>query len=177
MLRVVATLGLLASCQDWQSLTPAGSCDPLPTVSERATDLPAWLRVADLPAPARSALGVAADRNGLVYAIGGNNGGGVPLSNVDRYDPASDTWQPVSAITARWGLAAVRATDGRILVIGGTTDGTKALGLVEAYDPAAGVQPAPSLLIARTDLAGSLGSDDRIYALAGGDGAASFTSI
>ena len=66
------------------------------------------------------------------WAIGGNNG--IPANKVESYDPATDTWQTETLLTAamQWSVAWV--ANERIYV-GGGFSGTSYLNSTEVYDP------------------------------------------
>ena len=76
---------------------------------------------------------------GFVYAIGGQHlwQEDHPLSQVDQYDPASDTWKKVKSLPKpRSHMAASTfVIDGRIMVIGGATSNFEALSDVDTYNP------------------------------------------
>ncbi len=97
-----------------------------------------WTVLANM-STARAGLGVAA-LDGSIYAIGGrtSTGGpcsGGPLSVVERYDIASDTWTTVAPLpSARSDLAAA-AVGGKIYVFGGCTNSVSFLHDVDVYDP------------------------------------------
>jgi hypothetical protein len=78
-------------------------------------------------------------------AVAGNGkvvvGGGLftsPLSSVQLYNPATDTWQAASSLWGgpRYGATATTLADGRVLVVGGR-DSTGFLLAAEVYDPVA----------------------------------------
>jgi N-acetylneuraminic acid mutarotase len=87
------------------------------------------------PLPVRSE-GAAATHGGNVYAVGGRFGG--PLSDLDRYTPATDSWVSLADMpTPRRGLAT--AVVGNALYAIGGSDGTAPcsgapLATVERYD-------------------------------------------
>lgn len=106
-----------------------------------------WTARAPLPT-ARNHLGGAV-LGGHIYAIGGQFLGDEASGNVtqvDRYDPATDTWQAVAPLPLPLGhiTASIVVQAGRIVVIGGVTQARDA-GAIEghessvvlAYDPAA----------------------------------------
>ncbi len=106
----------------------------------------AWRAAAPLPNP-RNHLG-AAVLGGMIYAVGGQHLGNEAygdLTDVDRYDPATDTWTAVSPLPMPLGhiTSSTVVLGSRLLVIGGVTLATHA-GAVEglesdevmAYDPA-----------------------------------------
>src|SRR5207253_1600526 len=71
--------------------------------------------------------------NGKLYAIGGNNGGGLTFNLVEVYDPASNTWTTDSPMpTLRSGCAA-SVVGGVIYVAGGGN--TNTLATLEAFTP------------------------------------------
>ena len=72
--------------------------------------------------------------DGKLYLMGGYDGRN-PLSSVERYDPAKNTWEAVAPMfTARGGSAAA-VVDGKLYVMGGY-DGRNRLSSVERFDPA-----------------------------------------
>lgn len=79
--------------------------------------------------------------DGRIYAIGGADGVGSPLSQsfpVEVYDPSTDTWTSGAPLpTPRCGLG-TGALDGKIYAIGGraSVSGSAHYATVEVYDPA-----------------------------------------
>ncbi|XP_046627116.1 kelch-like protein 5 isoform X1 [Neodiprion virginianus] len=77
--------------------------------------------------------------NGYLYALGGHD---APASNpsasrfdcVERYDPKTDTWTMVAAMSVARDAVGVCVLGDRLLAVGGY-DGQQYLTLVEAYDP------------------------------------------
>lgn len=125
-----------------------------------------WSAKAALPT-ARSGLAATAV-NGIIYVIGGDNAIAPspsanvfkPLTTVEAYDPAGNTWTtkaPMATARERFALAAV---DGVIYVFGGMVpDGTfvKRTASVEAYDTAANTWSAKvPLTTARDSLASAV---------------------
>ena len=146
-----------------------------------------------LPNP-RSHLGAAIGLDGLLYAMGGQDGSGAPLGPVDTfnvstgclnsvgvldggvldsgYNGATCGWSTLSAglPTPRTDLAVTTGPDGLIYAIGGVTAAGVVTGLVEAYNPADGgwITP-PALNIARHGHGAATTSDGRIWVLGGVD--------
>ena len=91
-----------------------------------------WKAAANIPTP-REHVAAASDGK-YVYVVGGRNLS--PDKNsaaLERYDPATDTWQRLPDMpTARGGLGAAIA-NGHLFAVGGETP-TRALGAVESYD-------------------------------------------
>ena len=115
--------------------------------------------------------------DGFFYVIGGraNGPGAMPLNDLRRYDPVSNTWTTLAPMpTARAGAAAVVVEDDdAILVIGGRTATAGpcsggGLSVVERYDIETNtwstVAPLPGP--ARSDLA-AVSHDDRIFVFGG----------
>jgi hypothetical protein len=104
---------------------------------------PAWEVRADMPGPRNHLAG--AGLGGLVYAIGGQQGGNQTTGNserVDVYDPARNTWSPAPDLVPGRGHinAAVFTANGQIWVVGGTEDdgsvrNGRASTAVTAFDP------------------------------------------
>jgi hypothetical protein len=78
-----------------------------------------WTEIAPMPEP-RAQTAVAADRQGRIYLFGGDNGTG-GSATVERYTPATNTWDSTVAADPAGGTLAgtgVRGPDGRIYLIG-----------------------------------------------------------
>jgi hypothetical protein len=95
----------------------------------------------------RTKLAAAAGPGGLIYAIGGLDSGGNPVSDVYSWDQlTTSTWQAVApvfpATTGR--LAAALGSDGRLYVAGGNTTlaDNAVTGATEAYTTSS-AQPQP----------------------------------
>ena len=76
--------------------------------------------------------------NGNIYAIAGINASYDLTSEVDAYNPASNSWSQVASLpSAREGLAATTGRDGTIYAIGGWVNNFSTLSAeVDAYNPA-----------------------------------------
>ncbi len=136
---------------------------------------------APLPARAEAAYGDTT-HGGFLYVIGGDNYAGV-LSDLQRYDPVTDTWTTLTSMpTARAGAAAAVIDDG-IFVIGGRQStsgpcsGGPYLGTVEKYDVDTNtwstVAPLPN---PRSDLA-AVAHGGKIFVFGGCTGTASAPSV
>jgi len=114
--------------------------------------------------------------DGRIYVIGGFANGNIQLSNMDAYDPETDTWSSLAPLPApRAGrLAAVTAPDGRIYAIGGIT-GVTTGATVNVYDPCSDVWTAvASMPTPRRFLDAVLGRGGIVYALGGTVGSVGF---
>jgi hypothetical protein len=119
----------------------------------------------------RSSVGAVTGSDGKIYAIGGFNGGGTSLNQVEIYTPSTNTWATGAPMpTARDEFGIAGGSDGRIYVAGGigATTTTGELATLEIYDPAhnswsAGA-PMPS---ARYELELNAGHDGKLYAIGG----------
>jgi hypothetical protein len=126
----------------------------------------AWSMVAG-PPTAREHLGVAGF-DGRLYVMGGRTGGiGTNLGVVEVYDPATDTWSPLSDMpTPRGGIAAAATTNGFVAAAGGEADAT--FDEVEAFDARRGRWVSlPPMPTARHGL-GVAGTGTVLYVIAGG---------
>jgi N-acetylneuraminic acid mutarotase len=133
-----------------------------------------WTTKADMPT--RRALSAIAVVEGIIYVIGGMFGETAqdnrPLSAVEAYDPATDTWTTKADMpTARYKHAAC-AIDGRIYVCGGFTkcgDEASRVATVEVYDPATDTwSHAPDMPHVRGGPTASAVAG-KIYIIGGGD--------
>jgi len=136
------------------------------------------------PTP-RTALAAAADAQGNIYAIGGEqfifSGNSVsvrPVSTVDVYNPTANSWSSaVNMPTARASLAAAVDPHGNIYAIGGldlvgSTNGPGTTLVfrdnVEVYNPATSSwSTAASLPTATAGLAAAADAQGNIYAIGG----------
>lgn len=100
-----------------------------------------WVTRASLPA-ARNRFG-ATVLNGKIYVVGGQtsyDNNAVFSSQVDRYDPNTNTWTTVAALpkALSHNNASVFAVNGRIYTVAGQGSSLAPLANVYAYDPTAG---------------------------------------
>ncbi|MHC4204132.1 MAG: kelch repeat-containing protein [Planctomycetota bacterium] len=128
-----------------------------------------WTQKADMPTPRQGHS--AAVVNGKIYVIGGLTSetsflNGKPISAVEEYDPATDTWTRKADMPETRGYlnGSHPVVDGRIYVVGG---GKTASSRVDVYDPATDTwsrtadMPTPRMILAR------VAWDGKIYAFGG----------
>jgi N-acetylneuraminic acid mutarotase len=72
----------------------------------------------------------------MIYVAGGLDAANVRLSSVLRYDPSSDTWSTVAAMSQARSSLAVFALDGCVYAAGGYDASNVRLSTVEKYEPA-----------------------------------------
>lgn len=100
---------------------------------------PAWRTAAPLPV-ARTHMGAAAV-GGKIYIVGGVRGRDETaknLSDVYRYDPATNAWSAVASLPkarSHFASSTVVTGDGRIVIIGGVYNGRVPLTNVTEYNP------------------------------------------
>ena len=83
---------------------------------------------------ARYGLAVVA-ANGILYAIGGENSNG-PLSIVEAYNPATDTWSTRAPIPQARSFPVGDVSKGIVYLAGGYDESFEPQGVLYAYDPA-----------------------------------------
>lgn len=109
--------------------------------------------------------------DGRIYVFGGRDESETPqvLANVERYDPATNTWTTLADLpAARSGSGAAVGPDGRIYVGGGIDQSNQALANVDRYDPATNTWTTMAgLPTARWRPGVVTGADGAIYALGG----------
>jgi hypothetical protein len=127
-----------------------------------------WTAKASLPSP-RTGLALVAT-GGFLYAVGGTDGSKNLISEVDRYDPGSDSWTAVAALPVPLNQPATTVgKDGRVYVVFIGTNGLQAEVYTPTTDswslttPVAGSLPLPLS-------AAATGVDGRVYAFSSGDG-------
>lgn len=146
---------------------PSGSA--LSAVEEYDPSTDSWTRKSSMPT-ARQGLSTPMV-NGKIYAIGGvvsvGISGGEPLSVVEEYNPAADTWTTKAEMpTARYALC-TGVVNGKIYAIGGSSTQYRALATVEEYDPATDTWTTKAEMpTARYDLSASV-VNGRIYTIGG----------
>src|SRR5690606_23627642 len=92
-----------------------------------------WVEVAPMPTP--RAFPAVAVLNGQIYVMGGLSANGGVLGTVERYDPPSNTWQPVESLREGRYTAAATGRNGRILLTGGRESDGRVTDDVEVYVP------------------------------------------
>jgi N-acetylneuraminic acid mutarotase len=142
-----------------------------------------WSAGAAAPLPARAgAASGETTQDGFLYVIGGESSTGV-LSDLQRYDPVTDTWTTLMSMTNARAGAAAAVIDDSIFVIGGRQStggpcsGGPYLNSVEKYniDTNTWSTVAP-LLNARSDLA-AVPHGGKIFVFGGCTGTASAPSV
>ncbi len=130
------------------STCPPGTVPPMPT--------------------ARDALAAATGANGVIYAIGGENGAGSALRTVEAYDPKANTCATLASMpAAEASLAATLGPQGQIYALGGGSGGGS-VATVQVYDPSTDQWGfAPHMEQARDQLAAATGPHGRVYAIGG----------
>jgi N-acetylneuraminic acid mutarotase len=99
-----------------------------------------WVQHADMPMPRNHM--AAATVGGKIYAVGGQRGEGadaVDLSEVDAYDPATDSWTSVAAMPGARSHTncSTFELNGKLIVIGGESGPEQYHNEILSYDPAA----------------------------------------
>lgn len=149
----------LAACGGGSSDAPAPAPAP-PALQDR------WTRIAMPFGVAQHASAV--DAAGHLLLIGGSRGEGVLSNAVDRFDPATGTFERIAVlVSGRGEHHALRLADGRVLVLGGNL----ALNLrsgAELLDPRSGeVRPAGEHAQPRVRHASGLLADGRVLVTGG----------
>jgi N-acetylneuraminic acid mutarotase len=123
------------------------------------------------PLPKRNSWLASCALDSKIYVVGGATDNTV-LSNVEVYDPVTDTWDTTKASMSgsRWGLS-VNVVDGKIYAIGGIEGASgSALSKVEVYDPDSNTwELKAEMPTARVGFASCV-VDDKIYILGGAAG-------
>ena len=134
-----------------------------------AFDGTAWSDRAPIPVP-RDHLAAATDGR-YVYAVGGRYLGPSQTSDsVERYEPATDTWQTLAPLPTARGGHGLTFAGGRLIAVGGE-DASRVYPQVEAFDPAANTWASlPPLVTPRHGL-GLVAVKGTVYALVGGTAA------
>lgn len=126
-----------------------GGGPDLSTVEEYDPATDKWTKKADMPTP-RAHLSASAV-NGKIYAIGGAILQGlalIPLSTVEEYNPATDTWTRKADMPTARGFLSASAVNGKIYAIGGWKPDVH-LSTVEEYDTGfadQGIEPEGKLV-------------------------------
>jgi hypothetical protein len=88
--------------------------------------------------PLRACSQAAAALNGNLYVAGGAREIGLTLSRVDRYSPASDTWEPVASMISKRECFKLVPIGGFLYAVGGyyRNPEERSVSMVERFDPA-----------------------------------------
>ena len=146
---------------------------------QQSSSILVWENKPDMPT-ARYNMGAAVSE-GKIYLIGGDNFSCTPLTNVDEYDPTTETWNTRTSMpTGRWGLGVATAPDGKIYAMGGGGGecGSVILDTVEVYDPINDSwETRTSMPTPRMDLSLATATNGKIYAMGGRDFNNSFATV
>ncbi len=127
-----------------------------------------WTRKANIATPRAGAGAAVVD--GKMYVIGGVTGGSLhnaPLSTVEEYDPAADTWtRKADMPTARMFLS-TSVVDGKIYAIGGGIWNGPIFSTVEKYDPATDTWTTEPDMATRRYTLSTSAVNGKIYAIGG----------
>jgi hypothetical protein len=116
-------------------------------------------------ARANPAIGVI---NGILYAVGGVNGGS--LTKVEAYDPTTNTWSARADMPTARNSLGVGVINGTLYAVGGSRDTGERLAKTEAYDPSTNTwYPRANMLNARIGLGVGV-INGILYAAGGADG-------
>ena len=127
---------------------------------------PSWRTKTAMPTARGQAVVITGD-DGLIYVIGGLDGG-VPFSTVEAYDPLTDTWTAKMAMpeTTR-GAAVAKGLDGIIYVISGWNV-TGYTNTVQAYNTTSNTWSTKTAIPTAAWIAGAAtGNDGKIYFFGG----------
>ncbi len=107
--------------------------------------------------------------NGILYVVGGQDGGGNPLNTLEAYNPGTDSWAELAAMpTARYLLGAA-SVNGILYAVGGQ-NGNGALTTLEAYDPGSNTWTAKQPMLYNQNSLGVAAVGGLVYAIGAGDG-------
>jgi N-acetylneuraminic acid mutarotase len=149
----------------------AGSSHALVQEYNPAADT--WTEKASLPTPREGLSSAAVD--GRIYAIGGSQwdvttSGGLVVSSVEMYDPATDTWVPKASLPRPRTYAGAAILDGKIYVLGGATRvGQGVSSSMLMYDPGTDTWTEKSPMPGQRALSAAAVHDGRIYVFGGAE--------
>jgi ABC-type dipeptide/oligopeptide/nickel transport system permease component len=132
-----------------------------------------WSATSPPPLATANRYSLAALGDGRVLVSGGQDRGGLPISNSEVYDPATDAWTVVTGPTTVGGAVSVRLKDGRVLIVGGGTsfDAGSALASAYIFDPRSGAWASlPDMSAARIGPAAVVLADGRVLVAGGLNG-------
>jgi N-acetylneuraminic acid mutarotase len=151
----------------------------IPQRNVSAADLLTWENRQDMPT-ARYSMGAAVSNN-KIYVIGGDNWSCTPLTNVEEYDPETNTWSiRASMPTGRWSLEVASGQDGKIYAIGGVGGpcGSDILDEVEVYDPSTDSwETRTSMPTLRVRFGMAAATNGKIYVFGGEDSTTWFATV
>jgi kelch-like protein 1/4/5 len=113
-----------------------------------------------------------------LYALGGRSDNLIPLDSLQRYDPATNTWESVAPMSTVRSYHAAAVLDGKLYALGGKADGSTFLSTMERYDPATNTwESVAPMSTSRCGHAAAV-LDGKLYALGGkADGSAYLSTM
>jgi non-specific serine/threonine protein kinase len=121
-----------AAVVDGRIVVTGGQADGKLLDTTEVFDGKQWRAGANIPTP-REHVAAAADSK-FVYVVGGRElSADKNSAKLERYDPATDSWQALPDMPTPRGGLGVAVAGGHLLAVGGETS-TDALGTVESYD-------------------------------------------
>ncbi len=121
-----------------------------------------WTTKANMPT-GRSGL-AAAEINGKLYAVGGNNGGVLQV-----YDPQTNSWMSLASMPAGRSGVAAAVIDGKLYAVGGLNFGTPQNAL-QVYDPQTDTWTSKASMPTARGALGAAVIDGKLYAVGGTNG-------
>jgi N-acetylneuraminic acid mutarotase len=138
---------------------PAGTDKHIPR-----PDVPPWTDIADYPS---AIMDNAADTlEGMVYSVGGFDGGG-NLNSAARYDPAANSWSWLASMTNVREKPAAAFVDGLLYVTGGWSNTGDTVSALEIYDPASDSWSSGAPIPASYAAAAGVSLDGFFYVIGG----------
>jgi subtilisin family serine protease len=126
---------------------------------------------------ARSAFALGS-ANGLLYAIGGNGGGGTVLASVEEYNPATNAWTGKAAMPApRQDGNGATNINGLLYVPGGRNASGTLTKTLYAYNPSTNAWSSRAALPVASGCGGSVAIGGQLYVLTGCTGTSGFTGL
>jgi DNA-binding CsgD family transcriptional regulator/N-acetylneuraminic acid mutarotase len=145
-----------------------------PVASAQPTGEPVWQVYPQLPAP-RSRLG-AAVYEGMIYTIGGEDKGGA-TGIVQRYDPATLTWEDLAGKPTPVSDIQAAVIGGNIYIPGGKEPSGQITDTLEIYDPRQDGWTRGASLPAPVSAYALASYEGKLYLFGGWDGKQSLDSV
>jgi subtilisin family serine protease/N-acetylneuraminic acid mutarotase len=126
---------------------------------------------------ARSAFALGS-ANGLLYAIGGNSGGGTILASVEEYNPTTNAWTRKAAMPApRHDGNGATNINGLLYVPGGRNGSGTLTKTLYVYNPSTNAWNSRAALPVPSGCGGSVAISGQLYVLTGCTGTSGFTGL
>jgi hypothetical protein len=151
-----------------QTSTPTATAPAVTATPTQCASQPGWVAGPPYnPAVYTQQGEVASDGN--FYVAGGQDSTNVPLNNVNRYEPATNTWTARAPLPVAVGQAAVGAAGNKVYVAGGFTPAQAVTSTLQIYDITSNTWTFGASMPGAKEAAAGVVLNNKFYVIGGDD--------